>query len=307
MAGRVSRRRVLTALTAVAMAGGSIAAQQVFRSSTDLVLLSVTASQGAKASLGLERGDFRVFEDGRQQEISVFERDPRPIALSILMDASGSMEPILGIAQDAAVAFCHRLGRDDVAQFVTFNATTEIRQPFTNNVALLEKAIRETRLSNQTALYTAMYIALADLQSMRVEANGKPRRKALVLVSDGEDTASLLPYEEVVERARRSDVTVFVIAFRPSQSNGYNEYNYALRSMAQVTGGRAFFVEKAEELPALYTQIADELANQYTIGYVSRNAASDGAWRLVSVRVGRPGVVARTREGYFAPSASRVR
>lgn len=303
MAGRARTAAVIVA----AVAAASLHAQQVFRSGTDFVILNVTASLGSQASRGLERGDFRVFEDGRPQDISVFERDPRPIALSILMDASTSMEPRLGIAQDAAIEFCRRLGTDDIAQFIAFNSTTEVRQPFTRDVAKLEKAIRETRLANQTALYTSMYVALSELQGVREEINGLPRRKALVLVSDGEDTASLLPYSDVVDRAKRSDVIVFAIAFRPSRSNGYNEYNYALRSMTQVTGGRVFFVERAEELGPVYAQIADELANQYTIGYASKNTARDGTWRLVSVRVTRPGVVARTREGYYAPSTSRVR
>jgi len=312
LGGRVirSRRGAPAAALLAAVVTAGLHAQQVFRTATDLVLLNVTASHGSQASRGLEREDFRVFEDGRPQQIAVFERDPRPIALSILMDASGSMEPKLGIAQDAAVEFCRRLGKDDIAQFISFNSTTEVRQSFTNDVQKLEKAIRETRLANQTALYTSMYVALSELQNVREEIHGLPRRKALVLVSDGEDTSSLLPYTDVVERAKRSDVIVFAIAFRPKQSMGfvgYNDYNYALRSVAQATGGRAYFVEGAAELGAIYNQIADELSNQYTIGYVSTNTARDGAWRQVSVRVTKPGVVARTREGYYAPSGSRVR
>jgi Ca-activated chloride channel homolog len=304
MARRVVARIAVAVIIAV---GASASAQQVFRASTDLVLLSVSAARGSQTSVGLDRADFRIFEDGRPQDIAVFERDPRPIALSILMDASSSMEPKLGIAQDAAIEFCRRLKPDDIAQFVAFNVTSEVRQPFTNDVALLEKAIRGTRLANQTSLYTAMYVALTDLQAVKALPDGMPRRKALILVSDGEDTSSLLPYDEVVERAKRTDVTVFAIAFRPSQSTGFSEYNYALRAMAQTTGGRVFFVEKAEELPAIYNAIADELANQYTIGYISKNGAKDGSWRNVTVRVSQPGVVARTREGYYAPAAPKVR
>jgi VWFA-related protein len=297
----------MLAAVMTAAAGPESADQQVFRTSTDLVLLSVSASTGTQHARGLLRDDFRVFEDGRQQEISVFEPDPRPIALSILMDASTSMEPKLGIAQDAAIEFCRRLRPGDVAQFMTFNDTTEVRQRFTDDVARLEKAIRETRLSSQTALYTAMDVALHELNGVQIDTGGLPRRKALILVSDGEDTASRLPYTEVVERAKRSDVTIFAIAFRPARSNGYNEYNFALRSMTQVTGGRVYFVERAEEMPAIYSQIADELANQYTIGYLSKNVARDGTWRTITVRVTRPGAVARTREGYYAPAPTRVR
>lgn len=312
MAGRIAARLMFVSLALAAATVTALGAQQVFRSSTDLVLLSVTATSGTQHARGLTRDDFRVLEDGRIQDIGVFERDPRPVALSILMDASTSMEPILGIAQDAAIAFCRRLGPGDIAQFMTFNETTDVRQRFTADVELLEKAIRETRLSSQTALYIAIDVALHELQSIKNDTDGLPRRKALVLVSDGEDNVSRLSYTEVVERAKRSDVTVFAIALRPGrgrdgQAERYSESNFALRSITQVTGGRVFFVERAAEMPAVYEQIADELANQYTIGYVSKNAAKDGAWRLVSVRIARPGAVARTREGYYAPGQSRVR
>ena len=303
----MARRVTCWAAAAAVLLAAVVSAQEVFRTSTDLVLLSVSAARGARATTGLRQADFRVYEDGRPQDITVFERDPRPIALSILMDASSSMESKLGIAQDAAIAFCRRIRSDDLAQFVTFNATTEVRQPFTTDVGLLEQAIRTTRLSNQTALYTAMYVALSELQNVKGLVDGLPRRKALVLVSDGEDTASIIPYTDVVERAKRTDVTVFAIAFRPSRPAGYSDYNYALRAMAQTTGGRVYFVERAEELPAIYAEIADELANQYTIGYISRNTAKDGAWRRVTVQVGQPGVVARTREGYYAARGSTVR
>lgn len=312
MARRIGVATAATLAVVALWTGAGLARQQVFRASSDLVMLSVTATSGTQHARGLESVDFRVLEDGRVQEIAVFERDPRPVALSILMDASTSMEPKLGIAQDAAIAFCRRLGPGDLAQFMTFNETTEIRQRFTNNVELLEKAIRETRLSSQTALYIAMDVALHELQALKTEADAVPRRKALVLVSDGEDNVSRLSYTEVVERAKRSDVTVFAIALRPGrgrdgQSERYSESNFALRSIAQVTGGRLFFVDRAEDLPAVYTQIADELANQYTIGYFSKNVRTDGTWRIVSVRVARPGAVARTREGYYAPGQSRVR
>jgi Ca-activated chloride channel family protein len=298
---------LLGAVAALLACSVTIHAQgQVFRASTDLVLLSVTASQGISAARGLEQTDFRIYEDGRPQDISIFERDPRPIALSILMDASSSMEPRMAIAQDAAIEFCRRMGKDDVAQFLSFNSSTEIRQTFTNDVGLLEKAIRETRLANQTALYTSMYVALTELNALRGEISGLPRRKALVLVSDGQDTVSSLPYDDVVERAKRSDVTIFAIAFPPT-GPGFNEHNFALRAVTQATGGRVFFVQQPQELPAVYRQISDELANQYTIGYLSKNVARDGKWRVLSVRVARPDVVTRTREGYYAPTTTRVR
>lgn len=304
MARRVASVFLLLAPIAAAAA---LSAQDVFRAATDLILLSISTAREPRGPGGLDQEDFRVYEDGRLQDITVFQRDPRPIALSILMDASASMEPRLGIAQDAAVAFCRRMQGHDVTQFMTFNASTEVKQTFTADVALLEKAIRSTQLSNQTALYTAMYVALSDLNTLRSDIGGVTRRKALILVSDGEDTSSIIPYEQVVDRAKRSDVTVFAIAFRPPNAVGYSDYNYALRAITQATGGRVFFVLRTEELPAVYDEIANELASQYTLGYVSKNTAKDGTWRSIKVQVSEPGVVARTREGYYAPTAPAVR
>ena len=303
MAGRIAAFTTgALLLLALAVTAG---AQQVFRTSTDLVLLSVTATEAGRPARGLDRSDFQVFEDGRAQEITTFARDPQPVALSILIDTSPSMEPKIHIAQNAAVEFCRRLGPNDVAQIISFNSDTEIIQGFTGNIALLEKAIRSTRTTGSTALYTAMYIALDELRKVKPDPGAALRRQALVLLSDGEDTTSLLPLEDVLERAKRTDAIVFAIGFRsqPTPGNGFREYDYALRSTTQATGGRAYFVNTAAELPLIYQQIADELANQYTIGYTSRNTNRDGKWRQVSVRINRPGVVARTRAGYYAPTA----
>ena len=125
-----------------------------------------------------------------------------------------------------------------------------------------------------------------------------------MLLSDGEDTASRLDYDAVLERARRSGAILFAVGLRDASSatQSFRQHDYSLRSLAQTTGGRVFFVDSAAELPAVYNQIADELASQYTIGYVSRNTSRDGGWRQISVRVNQPGVVARTRAGYFGPT-----
>jgi Ca-activated chloride channel family protein len=134
------------------------------------------------------------------------------------------------------------------------------------------------------------------------------RRQAIVLLSDGEDTSSLLPFEEVLDLARRSETAIYAIGLRsedePARSGpGFNEADFVLRQLAQETGGRAYFAASAKELAGIYEQISDELSSQYTVGYTSRNTRRDGAFRRVVVRVSRPGVVARAKLGYFAPAA----
>lgn len=309
MGAPVSRHLACGALVA-SLLSLPLAAQQVFRAGTDVVLLSVTATDGTHHPVpGLTAADFLVLEDGVRQTISAFASDPQPIALSILIDASTSMERKLPIAMDAASGFCRRLRPQDAAQVIAFNSDTEILQSFTNDAAALERAIRRTRASGSTSLYTAVYIALNELNGQhRPQVPGDVRRQAIVVLSDGEDTTSLLHYEDVLDLSKRSDVAVYAIGLRDradrsdSRSRGYNESDYVLRTLSQSTGGRVFFVDDPAQLPAIYGQIADELASQYTIGYVSTNAKRDGTWRDIAVRVARPGVTARTKAGYFGPT-----
>lgn len=299
--------RALGLVTAAAVVASTLVAaphaQQVFRTTTDFVMLSVTTNQDGKTVEGLEQSDFRVFEDGRPQDISVFARDPLAISMSILLDSSISMESRYAIAQEATLGLVRRLGPNDLAQIATFSSGFEVRQQFTSDKRLLERAILGGHASGGTALYTAMYVALDEVR--RQTGEGVPRRRAIVLLSDGDDNSSRLAYEDVLERSKRTDAMVFSIGLRSrdGMAEGYREHEYVLRTMAQTSGGRSFFVSEARELPAVYNQIADELANQYTIGYTSKNAGRDGAWRAISVRIAKPGVVARTRTGYYGPTA----
>jgi Ca-activated chloride channel family protein len=303
MNGRVG---ILTAATLFLWVGALVPARQVYRTGTDLVLLTVTASRGENVGAsGLQQQDFQVFEDGVPQTISLFAHEPQPISLSILIDASSSMDGKMDVAQEAAVGFCRRLRPQDVAQVTAFSNENQIRQEFTNDVNALERSIRQTRPNGSTALYSAIYVALNELNGMRRrQSPAEIRRQAIVVLSDGEDTTSLTHYEDLLELARRSDVAVYAIGLRdsrPAVTRRFNEADYVLRTLSQSTGGRAFFVNEVRELPGIYNQIADELANQYTLGYVSTNTARNGAWRQVNVRVAQGGVVARTRTGYYGP------
>jgi Ca-activated chloride channel family protein len=306
--GRRVTRGVL-ALVAAACLALTVDARQVFRAGTDTVLLSVSAADGHNHPIPtLAKSDFFVFEDGARQDITVFSKDPQPIALSLLIDSSTSMERKLDVATEAAIGFCRRLGPNDVAQVIAFNTDTQILQPFTHDVAALERAIRQTRAGGSTSLYTAVYIGLTELNRMRAKTPDDVRRQAIVVLSDGEDNTSLLHDDDVLDLSKRSSVIVYAIGLRDkgerrgSDSQGFRQSDFVLRSLSQSTGGRVFFVDDPSQLPGIYDQIADELANQYTIGYVSTNARRDGAWRQVAVRVNQAGVTARTKSGYFGPT-----
>jgi Ca-activated chloride channel family protein len=310
----MTRAWMAAPLVAAVLAGLVTArpAAQVFRSGTDTVLLSVTVSDSKNHPItGLQQSDFQVFEDGVPQVISVFARDPQPIALSLLLDSSTSMDQKLSVAQEAATNFARRLGPRDAAQVIDFNTETQIRQTFTNDVAALDRAIRQIHAGGSTSLYDAIYIALTELGRMQKDTPAETiRRQAIILLSDGQDTSSLKTYDDVADLAKRSSVAIYAIGLQDKDSaagpRGFNEAEFALRTLAQATGGRAFFLKDLGQLGGIYVQIADELANQYVIGYVSKNQAQDGAWRQVSVRVSRPETTARTKTGYFASGRSRL-
>jgi Ca-activated chloride channel family protein len=293
----------------LAILATSAAAAQVFRSGIETVVLAVSVTDTRNRPLTkLAHEDFKVFEDGILQDISIFTHERQPIALSLLIDSSTSMEDRLKVAQEAAIGFARGLGQNDVAQVVDFNRDTRIRHVFTQDLAALERAIREIRAGGSTALYTALYIAMAELTRVGNESSDKLRRQALVVLSDGEDTASLITYDDVADLAKRSDVTIYAIGLRARESDEprrFSQADFALRTLTQITGGRVFFVTDVRQLAGIYGQIADELATQFVIGYSPKNSKRDGAWRQVNVRVDHPEATARTRTGYFGPTNRR--
>jgi Ca-activated chloride channel family protein len=280
---------------------------QVFRATVDIVSLNVTVVDNQNRYItDVTEKEFSVFEDGARQELIFFNRSSLPIALSLLIDTSASMESRLSIAQEAAIGFARKLRPQDFAQIVDFDSSVQITQDFTNNISLLEQAIRGTVAGGSTSLHNALYISLRELAKIKAKSEEDVRRRAIIVLSDGEDTSSLVSYEEVLDLAKRSETAIYSIGLQPrdaSQSKGFREAEFTLRQFAQETGGRAFFPARAEDLRDVYGQIADELSSQYSIGYASKNTRRDGGWRRVVVQVARPNAVARTKRGYYAPSA----
>jgi Ca-activated chloride channel homolog len=314
----VTRFTVLVSLFAAAcICGTSISAQQpaptgqrpgapAFRAGVDVVSLNVTVTDGMNRFVtDLEQQEFSVFEDGVRQEVTFFNRRQQPIALSLLLDTSASMEQHLPTLQTAATNFVKRLKPNDIAQVIDFDTRVEIRQAFTTNRADLEAAILQTSAGGSTSLHNAIYIALRELRKIRAVTEEDVRRQALIVFSDGEDTSSLVSFDEVLDLAKHSETSIYTIALRGSdtQAKGFREAEFVLRSLARETGGRPFFPVKIDDLAGIYTQIADELSSRYTLGYTSTNSKRDGAWRHVVVQIGRPSLTARTKNGYYAPTS----
>jgi VWFA-related protein len=308
----VRRRPLLVALlTAAAVAYASAqqekpAQSPSFRGSVDIVSLNVTVTDATSHFVtDLDEPDFQIFEDGVKQDISFFSRKQTPVALSLLLDSSASMEEKLQTLQTAAGNFVRRLNANDIAQVIDFDSSVQMRQNFTSNQAELLTAIERTVAGGSTSLHNAIYVALKELKKVRAVTEQDIRRQALVVFSDGEDTSSLVSFDEVLDLAKRSETSIYAIALRGSdvQTKGFREAEYVMKTLAQETGGRSFFPAKIEDLTGVYSQIADELASQYTIGYTSKNPRRDGAWRRIDVRISRPSVTARSKRGYYAPTS----
>jgi VWFA-related protein len=277
-----------------------------FRAGVDIVSLNVTVQDTAGHYVtDLEQTEFSIFEDGVRQEVTFFNRRQQPIALSLLLDSSASMEDKLEDLQNAAKSFVKRLKPNDIAQVIDFDSRVEIRQTFTGNLAELDGAIGKTSAGGSTSLHNAIYIALKELRKVRAVNEEDVRRQALVVFSDGEDTSSLISFDEVLDLAKRSETAIYTIALRgvDTQTKGFREAEFVMRQLAQETGGRSFFPSRIDELTSVYAQIADELASQYTIGYSSKNVRRDGAFRRIVVQTARQGMTPRTKKGYFAPTA----
>ena len=277
-----------------------------FRTAVDVVSLNVTVMDAAnKFVTDLEQPDFAVFEDGIKQDVTFFNRQQQPIALSMLLDSSASMEASLATLQAAATNFVRRLKSNDLAQIIDFDSRVEVRQAFTASQDDLVSAIHRTAAGGSTSLHNAIYIALKELAKIRAVSEADIRRQALVVFSDGEDTSSLVSFEEVLDLAKRSETAIFTIALRgpDTESKGFREAEFVMRQLAQETGGKSFFPARIEDLTGVYAQIADELSSQYALGYTSRNARRDGAWRRIVVQVAKPMVSARTKRGYYAPTS----
>lgn len=307
----------LAALTTLALLGASPASAQslepvaqppVFRSGASLVALNVTVTGPDKRFVtGLEAEDFAVFEDGIQQEVQFFESSAVPIDLIVLIDTSSSMRHRMPIVHEAALGFIKTLRSGDRAAIVEFNDTVTVIQGLTSDRALLEAAIRGTTARGGTALHNALYVALKQF-GRGARAVSDVRRQALAVLSDGDDTASLISFDDVLEVAHKSGVTIYPIALSsdeeprsPSGARYFSQSQYAMRRLAQETGAQAFFPSKVHELSRIYSAIAEELSYQYSLGYAPRNVRDDGRFRRISVRVTtRPELRPRARTGYIA-------
>jgi len=246
---------VLAAVTAAPSEMQTLLAQsQVpsFRTGVDLVSVTVTVTDASgRYVTDLEQDEFEIYEDRIQQELNFFTRSQLPIALALLIDTSASMERRMQTAQEAAIGFAYRLRPQDLASVIDFDSRVNILEDFTNDGARLERAIRRTAAGGSTSLHNAVYISLKELSKVRARTPDEIRRQAIVVLSDGEDTSSLVGFTEVLELAKRSETATYTIGLRTQENprrREFQEAEYVLRQLARETGGRAFFPDSIGEL-----------------------------------------------------------
>jgi Ca-activated chloride channel homolog len=236
-----------------------------------------------------------------------------PLDLALLVDTSASMQPQMAAVRQAAVGLLKTLRSGDRASLVEFKDQVAVSQPMTEDLDRVVTALARLSARGNTSLYNALYVTLRDFQKAALTS---VRRKAIIVLSDGADTGSLISFDDVIDLARRTGVTVYTVALQSetdrlreatTRRRYYSQADYAMRSLAQETGAQAFFPENAADVRGVYEAIATELACQYALGYSPRNPARNGAWRRLVVRVAnRPGIRSRTRTGYFAGAGARV-
>ena len=305
--GRIFRAAVLGMLATQGLHGQSPerpVPPRPFRSGVDLITLNVTVTDGAQRFVtNLGKQDFIVLEDGRPQAVTFFAHSGVPLTVAIVLDTSGSMDGALDVAQEAASGFIRRLAVGDRAAVVDFDTRVRIVQPFTIDVGALEQAVRSTVADGSTALYDAVYTSLEALDRLSYPEADTPRRHAIVLLSDGQDTSSKQQLDNVLDLANRSNTAIYAVGLGERDEGGRLatfQAEFALRRMALQTGGRVFFPTDMQQLQGIYNDIRRDLASQYTIAYASSNGRRDGRWRNITVRLAQRDLDAHTRPGYFA-------
>ncbi len=263
------------------------------------VVFTVTDRHGRYIK-DLKSDDFRVIDDQKPAELRSFHNETDlPLQVGLLVDASNSVRDRFKFEQEAAIEFLNSIIRPhyDKAFVVGFDATPEVTQDFTDSTEALSTGVRMLRAGGGTAMYDALYFACRD-KLMKQEQVG-PVRRAIILLSDGEDNLSHVTREEAIEMAERAEVIVYTISTNISGMKGKGDK--VLERIAEATGGRAFFPFQMREVSDAFSSIQEELRSQYAVAYRPANFAPDGRYRTIEILAQEKGLKVRTRKGYYAP------
>ncbi len=265
------------------------------------VLFSATDKHG-KFVRDLGENDFSVLDDHKPPQAVVgFRRDTElPLRLGLLVDTSGSVQGRFGFEQDAAVTFLQKTVRPgfDRAFVMGFNSHNQIMQDFTDDVHLLQTGVQRLHDGGGTALYDAVYSACKSKLNAATSSD-RPERRAIIVVSDGEDNQSEVSAAQAIEMAQRAEVMIFAIS--TDDSGLVLRGDKTLQRLADATGGRAFFPFKMKDIKNSFAAIEDELRSQYVISYHPADFDADGRYRSIQITALKKDLQVRARQGYYAP------
>lgn len=268
----------------------------VIRVDSSLVLLNATVlDKNGKPVGGLRQNQFKVFEDGVEQSVSLFSAEETPFAAVILIDTSGSMEERVSMARAAAINFLDGLRENDNAAIYRFDSKVFLIQQFSGSRDVDEK-IFEIKADGMTALNDSIFKAAAEL------AKRSEKRRAIIVLSDGEDTFSGKSAAKALKASQDADASIYTVDMSAiSNSGGKRVQNQAaLKNFAEKTGGKFISTPGGASLRQAFKSIVDELGVQYTLGYEPSNLKKDGKWRAIELTVSRANLTIRTRKGYNA-------
>jgi VWFA-related protein len=284
----------------------------------DVVNLYCAVRTKQNALIGnLEKTDFTLAEDGTRQEIKYFTRETDlPLTIGLLVDVSNSQRNLIEIERRAAASFFSSvLKKKDVAFLISFGADSELLEDVTGSPRALQEGLNRMKLNGGfaginsgpvptmnkpkgTVLYDAVYLAANDMLSKEVG------RKAIVLITDGEDEGSQLSMKSAIEAAQKSDAIIYGVLYVDRQFYGGINMGYSgesvLKQMAEETGGRLFQVDRKNTLEAIFDQIQQEMRTQYAIGYTPTNGKKDGSFRKIDLRTSNKDLKVQVRKGYYA-------
>jgi len=272
----------------------------------NLVVLHTTVLDDRGAFVeGLTNDNFRVYEDKVEQKLSIFKREDIPVSMGLVIDNSGSMKEKRPRVNEAALTLVQASNPQDEAFVVNFNDDfyLDLDKDFSNSIPELKEALERIDSRGSTALYDAIIGSLDHLKK------GVKEKKVLLIVTDGEDNTSRNSLEKTIREIQKTDTVIYTIGLLSQENKrSAKAAKKALTEIAQASGGLAFFPESVDDVHSICQQVAGDIRHQYTLAYYPTNSARDGTFRSVHVDVipprGRGKLVARTRNGYYAPNVA---
>lgn len=261
-------------------------------SSIVIVNASIKNADGRNAA-GLKKDQFKIFEDGVEQRVEYFSAEETPFAAVILLDTSGSMEERVSMARAAAIRFLDGLRESDSAAIYRFDSKISLVQPFSNRRDIAE-AVFELKADGMTRMNDAIYQAAVDL------SNRDEKRRAIIVLSDGQDTMSGRSAEKALKSAMSANIAIYTVDMSPTGDAKRVQNQGVLRNLAEKSGGTFVSTPGGVAMRDAFEKIVEELGVQYTLGYSPLNPKKDGKWRAIELRVAKPDLTIRTRKGYNA-------